>query len=136
MLLRQEALIRKQVEAYAADPSAGASKGQSSIQIRRDWKAKEKQLQVGLLSQLCSSAPASLQECGNCAAAYLGRLGKSVTAVCLSRGRIAVVDQMNVECQAQHGQLRNSNMEHKQLGLLQLCSSTGDAAWVKCPLRS
>ncbi len=46
----QEALIRKQVEAYAADPSAGASKGQSSIQIRRDWKAKEKQLQVGLLS--------------------------------------------------------------------------------------
>ena len=61
MPLRQEALIRKQVEAYAADPSAGASKGQSSIQIRRDWKAKEKQLQVGLLSQLCSSAPASLQ---------------------------------------------------------------------------
>ena len=42
----QEALIRRQVEAYAADPSAGASKGQSSIQIRRDWKAKEKQLQV------------------------------------------------------------------------------------------
>ena len=42
----QEALIRRQVEAYAADPSGGASKGQSSIQIRRDWKAKEKQLQV------------------------------------------------------------------------------------------
>ena len=42
----QEALIRQQVEAYAGDPSAGASKGQSSIQIRRDWKAKEKQLQV------------------------------------------------------------------------------------------
>ena len=42
----QEALIQRQVEAYAADPSAGASKGQSSIQIRRDWKAKEKQLQV------------------------------------------------------------------------------------------
>lgn len=51
----QEALIRRQVEAYAADPSAGASKGQSSIQIRRDWKAKEKQLQVGLLSQLCGN---------------------------------------------------------------------------------
>lgn len=45
----QEALVRSQVEAYAADPSAGASKGQSSIQIRRDWKAKEKQLQVGVL---------------------------------------------------------------------------------------
>ncbi len=53
--LSQEALIRRQVEAYAADPSAGASKGQSSIQIRRDWKAKEEQLQVGLLSQPCSS---------------------------------------------------------------------------------
>ena len=53
--LLQEALIRRQVEAYAADPSAGASKGQSSIQIRRDWKAKEEQLQVGLLSQTCSS---------------------------------------------------------------------------------
>ena len=38
--------MRKQVEAYAADPSAGASKGHSSIQIRRDWKAKEKLLQV------------------------------------------------------------------------------------------
>lgn len=43
----QEALVRRQVEAYEADPSAGASKGHSSIQIRRDWKAKEKQLQVG-----------------------------------------------------------------------------------------
>lgn len=39
-------MIGRQVEAYAGDPSAGASKGQSSIQIRRDWKAKEKQLQV------------------------------------------------------------------------------------------
>ena len=38
--------MRRQVEAYEADPSAGASKGHSSIQIRRDWKAKEKQLQV------------------------------------------------------------------------------------------
>ena len=46
MFVLQEALLRRQVEAYAADPSAGASKGQSSIQIRRDWKAKEKQLQV------------------------------------------------------------------------------------------
>lgn len=38
--------MRRQVDAYAADPSAGASKGQSSIQIRRDWTAKERQLQV------------------------------------------------------------------------------------------
>lgn len=49
----QEALIRRQVEVYAADPSAGASKGQSSIQIRRDWKAKEKQLQVKPHLELC-----------------------------------------------------------------------------------
>lgn len=58
----QEALIRRQVEAYAADPSAGASKGQSSIQIRRDWKAKEKQLQVGLLSQLCGNTVFASQD--------------------------------------------------------------------------
>lgn len=47
----QEALVRRQVEAYEADPSAGASKGHSSIQIRRDWKAKERQLQVLLSVQ-------------------------------------------------------------------------------------
>ena len=60
--LSQEALIRRQVEAYAADPSAGASKGQSSIQIRRDWKAKEEQLQVGLLVDDHPDQPA-MQQC-------------------------------------------------------------------------
>ena len=69
----QEALIRKQVEAYAADPSAGASKGQSSIQIRRDWKAKEKQLQVlphssvqsSMLFTSLLSAGVDGKKCGN-----------------------------------------------------------------------
>ncbi|KAL3139691.1 hypothetical protein ABBQ38_004002 [Trebouxia sp. C0009 RCD-2024] len=63
----QEALIRRQVEAYAADPSAGASKGQSSIQIRRDWKAKEKQLQsltIDVSKLKCVVRLADMMLCG------------------------------------------------------------------------
>ncbi|KAL0028497.1 hypothetical protein WJX77_010302 [Trebouxia sp. C0004] len=79
-ITEQEALIRRQVEAYAADPSAGASKGQSSIQIRRDWKAKEEQLQsltIDVAKLKCIARLADMMLCG----AAVGMLMEGVTGL-------------------------------------------------------
>ncbi|DBA67338.1 TPA: hypothetical protein ACH3X2_001634 [Trebouxia sp. C0005] len=79
-ITEQEALIRRQVEAYAADPSAGASKGQSSIQIRRDWKAKEEQLQsltIDVAKLKCIVRLADMMLCG----AAVGMLMEGVTGL-------------------------------------------------------